>query len=99
MTGTIHSLAASIPGYCSSGYGVRTPSQWLTCARLGWHEPTTAAANAGYFAGHNIAPVLVVLILLAMVVAWVRGRGHREQPMTAYAATRRERRERAGTRR
>ena len=88
MNGTIH----SIPGYCTSGTGIHTPGQWLTCARLGWHEPTTTAANAGYFAGHNIAPVLAVAILTVLVLVLFRGRRGRPEPETAPRA-------RAGVRR
>lgn len=29
---------------------------WQQQLKCGWHQPTTTAANAGYFAGHDVAP-------------------------------------------
>ena len=73
MTGTIHAAAASVPGSCTSGHGVLTPSQWTTCAKLGWSQSTTGAANAGATTGHYLAPVLAILAILALL-ALVFGR-------------------------
>jgi hypothetical protein len=60
-------VAKAIPAYCSSGHGVLTPAQWKTCWDGGWKQPTTTAANAGTFAGHNVAPVLIVLLIVALI--------------------------------
>ena len=68
MTGTIHALAASVPGYCTSGTGVRTPAQWATCAKLGWSQPTTGAANAGAAAGHYVAPALLIGVIIGVIL-------------------------------
>jgi len=63
---------AAVPGYCTSGSGVHTPAQWVTCAKLGWNQPTTGATHAGFVTGHSGAPVfligavVIVLILMAL---------------------------------
>ena len=74
MTGTIHALAATVPGYCTSGHGVLTPSQWTTCAKLGWNQSTTGAATAGASVGHYAAPVLVIFAVLVLLAAITRRR-------------------------
>ena len=74
MTGIIHSVAASAPPYCTSGHGVLTPSQWTTCAKLGWSQSTTGAATAGTFTGHNFAPILIGVIIGVIILALTRGR-------------------------
>ena len=73
MTGTIHAVAASVPGYCTSGHGILTPSQWTTCAKLGWSQSTTGAATAGAATGHYLAPVVIFLVIAA-VLALIFGR-------------------------
>ncbi len=75
MTGTIHAVAASVPGYCKSGHGILTPSQWTTCAKLGWNQSTTGASTAGYTAGHDVMPAVVIfLIILGLFVLVPRRR-------------------------
>lgn len=55
-------LADAITKACSGSW-----QQQLKC---GWHQPTTTAANAGAFAGHNVVPwallagVVIGLLLL-----------------------------------
>ena len=69
--------AQQVPGYCTSGTGVHTAQQWQTCWKLGWQQPTTDAANAGAFIGHNVAPgaiVVVLLIVAALIVLSRRGK-------------------------
>ena len=61
-----HALAAS----CTTG-------SWQQQLNCGWHEPTTGAANAGAFVGHNVGPALIgLLIVVAVIVmasrAWSR---------------------------
>jgi hypothetical protein len=54
------------PSYCSVHLGrPLTPSQWATCWKYGWDEPTTTMARLGHDFGHN---VLLVLIALAVIV-------------------------------
>jgi hypothetical protein len=70
----VHQAATAIPGYCTSGHGILTPSQWSYCAKLGYSEPTTGAANAGFSVGHSGAPVfiaiaLAIILLAAMAIA------------------------------
>jgi hypothetical protein len=48
---------------------------WQQKWDCGWHQPTSTAANAGYFAGHNVAPALVGLVLVVLILALLsRGR-------------------------
>jgi hypothetical protein len=73
MPASIQALAGAaqqIPAYCTSGTGIHTPQQWQTCWKLGWQQPTTDAANAGAFTGHNVAPgvILVAMLIVAALV-------------------------------
>jgi hypothetical protein len=94
MTGTIHAAAVKVPAYCSGWAHTITPAQWTQCWKLGWNQPTTTAANAGYYTGHNIVPILAVVVVAFLVFAWLRGSRRR-----TAAAPRPARRERAGARR
>jgi hypothetical protein len=64
-----HVLAA-VPAYCTNN-GLHTPAQIAACLKAGWSQPTTGAANAGFIAGHSIAPwaviagIIIGLLLLA----------------------------------
>ncbi len=83
MTIPLTALAAKpVPGYCASGHGILTPAQWKTCWDIGWGQPTTTAANAGAFAGHNVMPFLIGLAILAAIVTVARmaGRSTTVQP-------------------
>lgn len=66
---TAIAAAGQVPAYC--GNLVKTPEQWKACWDAGWSQSTSGAANAGYVAGHNVAPwalligVLIGIILLA----------------------------------
>ena len=64
-------ITAAIPAYCTPGH-IRTPSQWETCWKIGWNEPTTGAAHAGYAAGHSAAPALVAALILLAIFWMVR---------------------------
>lgn len=95
MNGSAHaaaSEAAKVPAYCSGWAHAITPAQWTQCWKIGWGQPTTGAAHAGYYTGHNIVPVLAVVILAVLVLAWFR-RG-KPAPQAAPAP-----RARAGARR
>ena len=97
MNGSAHaaaSAAAKVPAYCSGWAHNITPAQWTQCWKIGWSQPSTTAAKAGYYTGHNIAPVLAVIILAVLVLAWAR-RGKR----ASQAAPAPRARERAGARR
>ena len=72
MTHLIAAAGQSIPGYCTSGHGILTPAEWKTCWDIGWNQPATTAANAGYFAGRNVAPVLIGLLILLALIAVAR---------------------------
>ena len=75
MNGSAHaaaSAAAKVPAYCSGWAHSITPAQWTQCWKIGWSQPSTTAAKAGYYTGHNIAPVLAVIILAVLVFAWMK---------------------------
>jgi hypothetical protein len=55
---------------------------WQQKWDCGWHQPTTTAANAGYFAGHNVAPALVGLLLVVLIIA-LASRGRSGKPVTS----------------
>jgi hypothetical protein len=70
-----HVLAAlavkPVPAYC--GNLVKTPAQWKACWDAGWSQSTSGAANAGYFAGHNVAPwALIAGIIIGIL--WLASR-------------------------
>lgn len=46
---------------------------WQQKLQCGWHQPTTTAANAGSFAGHNVAPFLAVALIVLLVALARRG--------------------------
>ena len=69
MTGTIHAVAATVPGYCTSGHGVLTPSEWKTCWNLGSNQPVNGAATAGAAVGHYAAPLIVIIAIVVLLVA------------------------------
>lgn len=41
---------------------------WQQQWKCGWKQPTTTAANAGAFAGHNVAPVLIGLAVVVLIL-------------------------------
>ena len=46
---------------------------WQQKWDCGWHQPTTGAANAGYFAGHSVAP-WAILAGIIIGLLWVASR-------------------------
>ena len=52
---------------------------WQQKWNCGWHQPTTVAANAGYFAGHNVAP-WAVLVGIVVGVIWLASRSRSGSP-------------------
>jgi hypothetical protein len=59
------------PSYCQPHLGALTPSQWATCWKYGWDEPTTLTARIGHDFGHNVLPVLIILAVIALLI--IRG--------------------------
>ena len=58
------------PSYCTT-HLVKplSPSQWATCWKYGWDEPTTnLIGRVGYDLGHNVLPVLIVLAIVAVLL-------------------------------
>jgi hypothetical protein len=54
------------PAYCTIHLGrPLTPTQWMTCWKYGWDEPTSRIA---YDFGHNVLPVLIILAVIAFLV-------------------------------
>jgi hypothetical protein len=58
------------PSYCTIHLGKPlTPSQWLTCWKYGWNEPTTTlVTRIGHDFGHDVLPVLIILAVIVFVV-------------------------------
>ena len=70
-------LAANpVPAYCATGH-IHTPAQWQACWKLGYNLPTTGAANAGAFAGHNIAPYALIAGIIIGILLLVSRSGSR----------------------
>lgn len=65
-----HVIAAA----CTTG---STLQKW----KCGWNQPTTTAANAGYFAGHSIAPWAIILGVVIGVI-WLASRSRSRAPAT-----------------
>jgi hypothetical protein len=57
------------PSYCNIHLGTPlTPSQWMTCWKYGWNEPTTTlVARIGHDFGHDVLPVLIILAVIVFV--------------------------------
>ena len=68
-----------------------TTGSWQQKWDCGWNQPTTGAAHAGYFTGHNVVPVLVGLVIVLLAVRAVRKRRNRASASagTARVAARR----------
>jgi hypothetical protein len=56
------------PSYCTIHLRPLTPSQWMTCWKYGWDEPTSTVAHLGRDLGHNVILVLIVLAVIVVVV-------------------------------
>ena len=57
------------PSYCKIHLGTPlSPSQWTTCWKYGWSEPTTLMGRIGNDFGHNVHPVLIILAVLVVLV-------------------------------
>jgi hypothetical protein len=54
-----------IAASCSTG-------SWEQRWKCGWNQPVTGAANAGNFAGHNVVPVLIGLLIVFAIIALAR---------------------------
>ena len=62
----MHIYLAAATANCNSG-------SWSQKWNCGWHQPTTAASNAGFTFGHSIVPWLIVAAVV-LLVARARGR-------------------------
>jgi hypothetical protein len=58
------------PSYCTVHLGAPlSPSQWTTCWKYGWNEPTsTMMSRIGNDFGHNVLPALIILAVIAFLV-------------------------------
>ena len=54
-----------------------TSGSWQQKWDCGWNQPTTGAAHAGSFTGHNVVPVLIGLAIVLLAVRAVRKRRNR----------------------
>jgi hypothetical protein len=52
------------PSYCKLHLGALSPSQWTTCFRYGWDEPTNLASRLGHDLGHNVLTVLIIVVVV-----------------------------------
>jgi hypothetical protein len=57
----MHTYLAAAVANCNTG-------SWQQKWQCGWNQPTTGAANAGNFTGHNVLPGLLVLAVIVLVV-------------------------------
>ena len=56
------------PSYCTVHLGAPlSPSQWTTCWKYGWNEPTMMS-RIGYDFGHDVLPALIILAVIAFLV-------------------------------
>lgn len=66
------SSSTSEPSYCAGRTPLSkplTPSQWATCWKYGWDEPTTTAVvRIAHDFGHTALPVLIVVAIIALAV-------------------------------
>lgn len=61
----IHVIAAS----CNTG-------SWQQKWNCGWHQPVNSTAtHIGYAAGHNLAPIVIGLLILWVILKAARRRG------------------------
>jgi hypothetical protein len=73
----MHTYLAAAAANCNTG-------SWQQKWQCGWNQPTTGAANAGNFTGHNVLPGLIVLIVIVLVVmAAKKSRGAWSAPARA----------------
>lgn len=56
----MHTALAQAAAKCTGSW----QQQW----NCGWKQPTTTAANAGYFAGHNVAPFLILGAIIGLIL-------------------------------
>jgi hypothetical protein len=59
------------PSYCKLHLGALSPSQWTTCWKYGWDEPTNLTARIGHDFGHNVLPVLIIVGVIVLLI--IRG--------------------------
>jgi hypothetical protein len=82
MFTSVTAAAQQVPAYCTSGTGILTPAQWKHCWDIGHHLSTTTAANAGAFAGHNVAPwALLAGVIIGLL--WLVSRPGSRTPATS----------------
>jgi len=55
---------------------------WQQKLACGWHQPTTGAANAGYYAGHNALP-WVILAGIVIGIVLLAGRSRSRTPVAS----------------
>jgi hypothetical protein len=84
MITSVQALAAAaqkVPAYCATNH-ISTPAQWKACWNAGYHLPATGAANAGSFAGHNVAPwALIAGIIIGLL--WLASRSGSRRAATS----------------
>ena len=69
----MHHYLAAAAANCNTG-------SWQQKWNCGWNQPTTAASNAGFASGHNIAPWLIAAVVLFLVLKAVKGRSTARSP-------------------
>jgi hypothetical protein len=58
-------MQALKPAPCSTG-------SWAQKFECGWHQPTTTAAHVGYTTGHDVMPIVIGLLIVAVLIALAR---------------------------
>jgi hypothetical protein len=79
-TALIALAAKPVPAYCSNL--AKTPAQWKACWNAGWSQSTSGAANAGFVAGHNVAP-WALLVGVIIGILWLISRSGSRSPATS----------------
>lgn len=68
----MHAHLAAAAARCATG---NFAQQWQCKWNAGWNAPPSAAASrAGFDFGHNIVPILVVLVFLWLAARFARSR-------------------------
>ena len=65
---------AAEPSYCADRSLMSkppTPSQWATCVKYGWDEPTTTLGRLGHDFGHSVLPTLIILAVIYLAIRFL----------------------------
>jgi curli biogenesis system outer membrane secretion channel CsgG len=76
--GRASASSTSEPSYCAGRTPLSkplSPSQWATCWKYGWDQPTTTAVvRVAHDFGHTALPVLIVVAIIALALRMLLSR-------------------------